>query len=344
MAWAVQAASVKGCASAGDRQGCFVLAVLGRSGKPYATGVPSVSDAVARLAALGGALKSKSAPKAVEIALVFIIAVILARIILALAAPLPLPQGNVQASAPSSASAGPGAVKSPFPAAAAPEIAAANGPSAEEVAETTLDLTLTGVMIWPNPESASATILTPEGRQQRFAIGDVIVPGVTLEAVYADQAIIDSSGVRESLRFESKLTADQLSDPPSAPQGLQERPEPQTAAAPEAKTPGTVTPGTMTAESIGRLASVLRVAPGMNAQGELVMELYAARDRTAFSALGLEDGDRLVAVNGAPAPTDPAALTATLNQLQRADQASIVVERNGEDVRLQLSLPDLLGD
>lgn len=277
------------------------------------------------------ALKSKSAPKAVEIVLVLIIAFLLARLFLTLLAPLPLPQGDVIASAPSAASAGPTNVKSPFPVAAAPAFEQAPPPS-EEVAETTLDLTLTGVIIWPNPESASATIRTPDGRQSRFAIGDVIVPGVTLEAVYADQAIIDSRGVRESLRFESKVTVDQLVD------------QPQDVVRPHGSRDPNAPPAAVTAESIGRLASVLRVAPGLSANGELVVELYAASDRSTFSAIGLEDGDRLVSINGSPAPSDPAALSAALNQMQRAENVALVVERDGENVPLRVSLPDLFGD
>lgn len=284
-----------------------------------------------RAGAVGAVLKSRSAPKAVEIVLVLVIAVILARLFLAFFAPLPLPKGDVIASAPSSAPAGPANVKSPFPAAAAPVFEAAPPPT-EEVAETTLDLTLTGVIIWPNPESASASIRTPDGRQKRFAIGDMIVPGVTLEAVYADQAIIDSNGVRESLRFESKVTVDQLID------------QPQEAARPHGRRDPNAPPAAVTAESIGRLASVLRVAPGLNADGQLVVELYAASDRAAFAAIGLEDGDRLVSINGSPAPADPAALSAALNEMQRAENVSFVVERNGEDIPLRVSLPDLFGD
>ncbi len=309
------------------------MAVLGRSGKPHRTGAAiSLSDILARAEGLGAALKSRSAPRAVEIALVLAIAVILARLVITLFAPLPLPQGEVVASAPAAAGAGQAAVKSPFPVAAAPEIAAAAPPASEEVAETTLDLTLTGVTIWPSPESASAAIRTPDGRQKRFSIGDEIVPGVTLEAVYADQAIIDTNGVRESLRFESKLNPDQLSDLPQEPIRPHGRRDPD------------APPAAVTGESIGQLASVLRVAPGMNAEGDLVVELYAARDRSAFSALGLEDGDRLVSIDGSPAPSNPAALIEALNRMQRAERASIVVERNGETVPLQVSLPDLFGD
>lgn len=290
-----------------------------------------VSGFTARTGSIGAVLKSRSAPKVVEILLVIIIAVILARLFIAFFAPLPLPAGDAVASAPGAAQQGPGIVKSPFPAAAAPALEPV-APPTEDVAETTLDLTLTGVTIWPNAESASASIRTPDGRQKRFAIGDTIVSGVTLAAVYADQAIIDRNGVRESLRFESKVTVNELVDQPQEPIRPHGRRDP---AAP---------PAAVTADSIGRLASVLRVAPGMNANGELVIELYAASDRSAFSALGLEDGDRLVSIDGAPAPADPTALSAMLNQMQRAESVSLVVERNGENVPLRVSLPDLFGD
>lgn len=306
------------------------MAVLGRSGKSDQAGsFFNTSSAIGRFSVLQGVLGSKSAPRAVEILLAILIAIILARLFISLFAPLPLPKGEVVASAPSAAPAAPVVVKSPFPALAV-ELEAVVEPT-EDVVETSLDLTLKGATVWPDQEGASATIRTPDGQQKRFSIGDTIVPGVTLEAVYADQAIINSNGARESLRFESKVTIDELAD------------ESQEPIRPHGRRDPNAPPAAVTAESIGRLSSILRVAPGMNSNGNLVVELYAAQDRSSFSALGFEDGDRLVSINGAPAPTNPAALSAALNQIQREDNVAVVVERNGEDIPLRISLPDLLG-
>lgn len=278
-----------------------------------------------RFSAFSAILTSKSAPKTLEIILVVVIALILARLCITLFAPLPLPQGDVVASAPSAAPVVAAAAKSPFPAVAVEFEPVEEEPS-EAVAETTLDLTLTGASTW---EEGSATIRTPDGQQKRFAVGDRIVSGVTLAAVYPNQVIIERNGLRESLRFESKVTADELPDSVQEPIRSDDAPAPG---------------GDVSKADLGNLASVLRLSPGMNANGELVIELYAAQDRSSFSALGLEEGDLLVSVNGAPAPTNPAALSAVLSEIQQADVAAIVVERNGQRVPLRISLPDLFGE
>lgn len=307
------------------------MAVLGRSGKSdHAGSFFNTSDLIGRFSVLQTVIGSKSAPRVVEIVLAILIAIVLAKLFISLFAPLPLPKGEVVASVPSAAPAAAVIVKSPFPAVAV-ELAPVIEPT-EDVAETSLDLTLKGATVWPSQEGASATIRTPDGQQKRFGIGDTIVPGVTLEAVYADQAIINSNGVRESLRFESKMTVDTLVDEPQEPIRPHGRRDPD------------APPTSVTSESIGRLSSVLRVAPGMNSSGELVVELYAARDRSSFSALGFEDGDRLVSINGAPAPTNPVALSDALNRIQQEENVAVVVERNGEDIPLRISLPDLFGN
>ncbi len=289
-----------------------MLAVIGRRNLlDRFSSMPGPGRAVfGRGAGLGAA-----APRIAEVFLVAILGVILALIFISLFSPLPLPHGDPavtgQALRPNDVQL---IVKSPFP---STEIEAAQLNDAPAVAETTLDLTLTGV--WANPDGGSATIRTPGGKEQRFAVGDTIVNGVTLTAVFADQVTINRNGVREALRFESKT---QLRPP------AQER-------------RGAAAPTDITSASVGRLAGVLRLAPAMDSDGKLAIEIYAARDHRTFAALGLQNGDRLVSINGTPAPTNAAALSDALSGLQRSDAARIVVERNGAKVPITISMDQL---
>ena len=265
---------------------------------------------------LGGRkLTARTAVLCVEIVLLAILGVLLGLISLSFLAPLSLPQIDVVATAPIEQQTGSTEVKSPFPATA---LSAAPLGAAPIVAETTLDLTLTGV--WPNPDGGSAIIRTPDGDENRFAVGDAIVQGVTLSAVYPDQVTLNRGGVREALRFESKLSPEKQTIPllPINEQML------------------TVTP-----EMIGKLASVVRLAPTMDANGGLAIEIHAARDRRTFAALGLQNGDRLVSVNGTPSPTNPAALGELLSDMQQRDAATLVVERDGEELPIYISMDQL---
>ena len=298
------------------------MAVIGRHGwSERAKGVVN-SAAFRRLSPAG--LSTGAAPRIAEAVLVILFGFFLARIALSIFAPLPLPAGQAVAAAPQTGGPAVSAmsVKSPFPTTVLETQAVETAPV---VAETTLDLTLTGV--WAGEDGGSATIRTPDGKQSRFAVGDVIVPGVRLEAVYADQVTIEREGMRESLRFESKappparaLTA----SPSSRASGAAARP-----------------PASVAAASLGALSSILRVAPSIDRDGNMAVEVYATRNRDAFTALGLRDGDRLVSIDGAPTPTEPATLSAVLAQIQRNGMTNIVVERNGERVPLELSLDDL---
>ena len=299
------------------------MAVTGRYGNPGGSGGALSARRLLAFApgALSARLFSGPAPRIVEILLVLVLAVCLARIAIAIAAPLPLPQGQAVASAPVEGSGNmPVTAKSPFPSTVIADEPVETAPS---VAETTLDLTLTG--IWADMENGSATIRTPDGKQSRYAVGDMIVPGVILDAVFADQAIISRDGVRESLRFESKAMIE------DAPQPIR----------PHGRRDPNAPPTSVTSVALGELSSILRLAPSLNREGQLVIEVYASRNRAAFAALGLQDGDRIMSIDGAATPTDPAALTAAMNRMQRQGSANLVIERNGDTVPLAISLTDL---
>ena len=251
----------------------------------------------------------------VEIGLIAFLGILLGLIFLTLFAPLSVPDRTAIAAAPGQSNSNQTVnVKSPFPASA---IAPAALEEAPAVAETTLNLKLTGV--WANEEGGSATIKLADGREKRFAVGDEIVSGVTLSAVYADQVTLLRSGAREALKFESKTI------------GASERP-----VAPPANR-------IVRSPSVSRLSSFMRLAPVRNIDGEFSIEVYPVRDRAAFRALGLQSGDRLVSINGASAPKDAAALGSLIQEIQQSDRASIVVDRGGSQIPITITLDQLEG-
>ncbi len=252
-----------------------------------------------------------------EVILVVLLCVLLALIGLRIFSPLPLPSGEPIISDNQNITSSQNVlVKNPFP---VTEVVTIREETVTDVVDTTLDLILTGV--WVVEDGGSATIETPDGEQSRFAVGDEIINGVSLETVYPDQVIINRNGARESLRFESKLVASAPIPSPSVEQDI--------------------TPIRNLANANGGAAAFtnfLRLAPATDDDGNFAVDIYAARDRQTFNNYGFRDGDRVVSINGTPPPSNPAALIAMMNALQRDAQAVIVVSRDDQEIPITLSV------
>lgn len=256
--------------------------------------------------------KAALAPVIASYILAACLALIVGRIFWLIAAPLPTPY--VDADLPlvgTESPAEPVSVKAPF---REQNIAAVETEVVRAVEETSLNLKLKGV--WAEQTQPSAIILLPDGKERRFEPGDEILPGVALEAVRSDHIAIRRNGVTEALYFENKLAV--------------------SGARPLTGNANRSLARDATNEMV--VSDFLRLAPGRDANGQLVIELYAARDRSTFQAFGLKDGDQLIAVNGALAPTSPDALASVIDALQRSSSAALVVKRGETEVPITIPL------
>lgn len=256
-------------------------------------------------------------PRIAEWLLVGLVAYLLAKAAIAFFAPLPVPKGDMLAALPAAKRT---AVdvngRSPFPQTVAiDEAPIAAGP---DLTETALDLGLTGV--WPEAEGGSAIIRRPDGKERRFAVGEEIVSGVKLIAVFSDQVVIEQGGVRESLRFESKAPA----------------PRPAMTPARQAQRGGDAKIQNLSSGA-NLLGGVVRLEPGKNAAGQPALVVYAGQNRAAFESAGLRDGDVLVTINGVAPPQSPGEMIAIINNAAQAGSARLVVERDGERLPAALS-------
>lgn len=73
---------------------------------------------------------------------------------------------------------------------------------------TSLQLTLFGIRMNEASGLGSAILAGTDGVQESYAIGDEILPGVTLETVRFDHVIIDRGGTRESLYMDQSVPAE----------------------------------------------------------------------------------------------------------------------------------------
>ena len=254
----------------------------------------------------------------VEFGLALLLALLIARMAFVVFAPIELPEIEIAQSldvAPETV------VRSPFPAADVEAPAAEVVASPDEVAETTLNMTLMGV--WPDGDIAgegTAIIKKPDNSQGAYSNGDEIVNGVSLDAVYHDRVILLRNGLREALPFEN----------------LPERTT-------SAQSRRTVTAGLRTNAArrnvnAGGVTDIFRVTPRAGADGKIIFHLTAGPNRTAFNRLGLKNGDELVSINGAAPPTTPSEIQNFVRSLQNEQTANVMIKRGNEVVTVPVDL------
>lgn len=142
---------------------------------------------------------------------------------------------------------------------------------------TSLAIKLFGVRVDQAMGRGSAIIATPDGVQSSYAIGDEIMPGVTLKGVTFEGVTIDRGGAEEQIFLDQSVVA------PVAQPGMTTTPMTTAAPPPVA--------GTALASEIG---FVPRTEKGQ-VTGFVVSPKGSG---TAFRAAGLQEGDILTAING----------------------------------------------
>lgn len=200
----------------------------------------------------------------------------------------------------------------PFRTAGAP-VAAAVVETGADFAETTLNLTLHGT--WVDDKGGTAIIRTPDDKQGRFAAGDTITGGVTLERVMRDQVVIIRNGVRESLRLinrEIPAAAEQQAAPSAAASAV---------------------------DGMASIGQFVIATPQIDAIGGVALVLQPADDPEGFEALGLEPGDTLVAVDNQPIDRDIAKGLETLATIENKESVTLSIERDGVVMPITIALP-----
>lgn len=192
--------------------------------------------------------------------------------------------------------------------------------------DTRLNLNLLGILA--GGERDSRALIAPDGGEEKpFAIGDTVVSGTKLEAIFPDRVILVRSGKYETLRLnkDAPSTATTYSPVADAP-------------APNAGT--TAMLGKIRDEIMAdptKASSYLRVQPA-SVNGQLKgYRIYPGREREAFKELGLRPGDLVTSVNGIQLDDTQKALQ-LLSDLGQATAVSLTIERGGQVQNLNLSL------
>ena len=183
--------------------------------------------------------------------------------------------------------------------------------------DTTLSLTLTGIVAIGEDGKGSANISSNRGAEKIYQVGQNVegADGATLHSVYADRVLLNRNGRLETLRFPKELTAAR------SQMGLAS-PLPQAAPAASASLRETIS------ENATRLTDIVRLAPHVQ-EGQVVgFRVNPGRDRAAFEALGLQPGDVVTDINGTVLD-DPSQGLQVFQSLGESTQANVTVLRDG---------------
>ena len=192
--------------------------------------------------------------------------------------------------------------------------------------DTSLNLTLLGILAGSGEHDSRALIGQQSGEELPYSIGQDIVAGVSLQAIFPDRVILSRNGSLETLRLDKD--------------------SPSTSTAPPVVQESTASAGNAQMAQIreqilqdpSKAGEFIRVqpasAPGGGTKG---YRIYPGKDRALFSNSGLRPGDLVTAVNGIQLDDGQKALQ-TLNDLKAAGSVTLTLERGGQTQTVNVSL------
>ena len=194
---------------------------------------------------------------------------------------------------------------------------AAPVPTTLDAPETTLGLTLTGIL-FAGEVQGQAIISSGRGEEKTYGIGQTVVnaDGATLHSVFADRVLLNRNGRLETLSLPKDLAAAAGGAPMPAPR------LPRGSEQPEGSLRQVIS------ENASRLTDILRLAPHVQ-EGEVIgFRLNPGRDRATFEALGLQSGDVVTDINGTKL-NDPSQGLEVFESLGESTQANVTILREG---------------
>ncbi|MEZ5499828.1 MAG: PDZ domain-containing protein [Steroidobacteraceae bacterium] len=147
---------------------------------------------------------------------------------------------------------------------------------------------------------------------QTYRAGAVLANGARIEAIYADHIVLTRGSEREELY---------VGRPPTA--------------SPLTTVGGGVQAPAVQPDSVEPLDDFIRVTPVYAGDALEGIEVYANETSAVFADLGLEPGDRITAIDGAPVTDAEAAITA-LRRLSGGAALQVTVDRAGRQQDLSL--------
>jgi general secretion pathway protein C len=220
---------------------------------------------------------------------------------------------------------------------------------------TTLSLILRGTLAKSDPKSGIAVLSDPQNGERAIRVGEQVVPGARLAAVYPDHIVLEHDGIEEIL----KLPRDHNLAPADVV-----RPTPATVTGKPSSNPlsgGAVAPSSQDAfvaakgatgvkapsdwqQTVARLrqnpdelARRVQVVPVLDGGKLTGVRLSAGADAALISQIGLRPGDVVTSVNGTPVDSF-ARGQEIMSSLTHASSVRVTVLRDGKPTELTVGL------
>jgi general secretion pathway protein C len=191
-----------------------------------------------------------------------------------------------------------------------------------QVPETSLNLTLQGVLYSDDPQQAKAIIVGAEKKGETYRRGQTI-QGAVLQEILADRVILQRNGNQETLKLKKETTSSESSSPVSPAVS-----QPQTSLKDYRQ---------QIIDKPANLSKVVRIKPS-ETNGKLVgYELNAGNDPQIFQQLGFQSGDIVIKINDIPLDVPTQSFNA-LQQLSSAKMLKVDILRKGVPQAISIDL------
>jgi general secretion pathway protein C len=205
--------------------------------------------------------------------------------------------------------------------------------------ETRLNLTLHGVFVGDEAEKGEAIIGTSGNVQKYYKVGNAVMSGVTLEAVFSDRVVLLRNGRSEVLRFPKVSQSRAI---PTS--GSSQRSNRSTRSSSQVG----IGPGSAGGRDLKKYSNLLReeplkvfeyirFVPVKSREGMKGYRILPQKNRELYNQLGVRPSDLVTAVNGISLSNDQEAMK-LIDQLKDAQNIQVEIVRNGKPRTLSFDL------
>ena len=203
-------------------------------------------------------------------------------------------------------------------------------PDFDDIKETQLTLLLKGT-VFGDDELPSLAIITNNSNEEKvYSINEMIVPGITLHSVYADQIIISNNDELEVLKLPRELA--EITPTIIRDSRINRR--------------ASITQDNRTnikpLNQFGtKLADTIRPTPYFSNGAQLGYRVYPGNNRKQFMALGLLSGDLITNVNEVPLSNAQEAMI-IFQRIEDENEVTLTIIRNNESQKINITTSQFL--
>lgn len=202
--------------------------------------------------------------------------------------------------------------------------------------ETRLKLDLKGVFATTNASEALAIISSSNNKDKTYHIGDKVIGGALLHAVYADRVILKRNGRLETLRLpKSKVDSKAFYNNSLSSKTSRNMTENTSRATSSSQTQKLRKMRDTLINEPAKIWQQVRINPVMK-NGKVQGYTLSHNDQSLMTAMNIRKTDVITGING-ESLSDPATLYGLMNNLSEQQSLELTVVRNGQEQTIQLS-------